>query len=273
VRADSISRAVFARARTSRQAFRSAYATATLAMLHGRWQEGLHWLTLRSEASVRAVPSVANRLSFTLDTASLAAFRGDYPGSRTIIRVGLARYPTDSMPPSERPWDELVELGAAIGDSALCRRALAGYDRDLASSARDPEGRRAYFQAHVAVAERRWTDAADLFREADRRRAIERRYAQVQMGKAYDRAGLPDSAVAYYESFLKTPDPQPLEDARWRAQTHRRLGELYEARGAAPKAIEQYNRFVELWAEADPDLQPQVAEVRKRLERLRAAVG
>jgi hypothetical protein len=48
---------------------------------------------------------------------------------------------------------------------------------------------------------------------------------------------------------------------------------LYEARGTAPKAIEQYNRFVELWAEADPDLQPQVAEVRKRLERLRAAVG
>ena len=37
--------------------------------------------------------------------------------------------------------------------------------------------------------------------------------------------------------------------------------------------MEHYERFVELWAEADPELQPQVTEVRSRLERLRARVG
>ncbi|HET8622148.1 MAG TPA: hypothetical protein VFM14_01165, partial [Gemmatimonadales bacterium] len=63
------------------------------------------------------------------------------------------------------------------------------------------------------------------------------------------------------------------EDSRWRAPTYRWLGELYESKGDAPRAIEQYNHFVELWAEADPDLQPQVLEVRGRLERLRARVG
>jgi hypothetical protein len=37
--------------------------------------------------------------------------------------------------------------------------------------------------------------------------------------------------------------------------------------------MEHYGRFVELWAKADAVLQPQVAEVRRRLERLRAQVG
>lgn len=77
----------------------------------------------------------------------------------------------------------------------------------------------------------------------------------------------------YYEKFLGTPDPFPIEDARSRAQLYRRLGELHEAAGSTRQALEHYGRFVELWAEADPSLQPQVAEVRKRLERLRAQVG
>ena len=51
---------------------------------------------------------------------------------------------------------------------------------------------------------------------------------------------------------------------------YRRLGELYEAKGAKGKATEQYRRFVDLWARADPELQRQVADVRQRLEQLGA---
>ena len=94
-----------------------------------------------------------------------------------------------------------------------------------------------------------------------------------QIGRAHDLAGHPDSAMVYYQKFLATRDGQPDEDARWRARTHRWLGELYEAKGETRQAIEQYARFVELWADADPELQPQVTEVRGRLERLRARVG
>ncbi len=155
----------------------------------------------------------------------------------------------------------------------MARQALAGFERDGAPTARDPMGRRALYSAHVALAERRWDDAVDLLHEADRRTTVFPRYALVQIGRAHDRAGRPDSAIVYYERFLGTPDPQPMVDASWRAPTHRWLGELYEARGDARKAIEQYSRFVELWSEADPELQPQVAEVRSRLGRLRAKVG
>ncbi len=50
--------------------------------------------------------------------------------------------------------------------------------------------------------------------------------------------------------------------------TLRRLGELYEHQGERQKAIGYYDRFVELWKDADPELQPVVREVRARLARL-----
>ncbi len=273
-RADSISRAAYARGRTNRQTVRGASVTGSLADMRGRWREGLRWSTRRSEALVRTDPSAENRLNFALDTAYyLAVFEGDAAKTRAVIERGLALNPVDSMPPSERPWETLAQLGSTIGDPGLARRALAGYDRDEAATARDPEGRRAFYAAHVAIAERRWDDAVRLLHEADRRTAIHYRYVSVQIARAHDLAGRSDSAIVYYDKYLTTPDPQPWEESRWRAPAHRWLGELYEARGDARRAIEQYGRFVELWSEADPELQPQVRDVRSRLERLRAKVG
>ena len=56
------------------------------------------------------------------------------------------------------------------------------------------------------------------------------------------------------------------------APAHKRLGELYEAKGDARRAAEHYSAFVELWKRADPDLQPKVAQVRTRLAALRRAL-
>ncbi len=52
------------------------------------------------------------------------------------------------------------------------------------------------------------------------------------------------------------------------APTLRRLGELHEHQGERQTAIGYYNRFVELWKDADPELQPVVREVRARLASL-----
>jgi hypothetical protein len=48
------------------------------------------------------------------------------------------------------------------------------------------------------------------------------------------------------------------------------LGQLYESMGNIDKAIENYRAFIDLWKNADPDLQPRVADARKRLARLTA---
>jgi eukaryotic-like serine/threonine-protein kinase len=59
-------------------------------------------------------------------------------------------------------------------------------------------------------------------------------------------------------------------DALYLASSLVRLGELYEARGERTRAIEYYSRFVELWKNADPELQPRVRAVKSKLEALAA---
>ena len=272
-RAVSIARAVYAQARTARQAIRSARGTGAVAYLHGRLDEGLHWMVLGDEAEEHANPSAANRLRYALDTASRAVRAGDAAGAGAAVQRGLARHPLDSLPPDERPWEMLAMLAAESGDAPLGRLALAGYERDLASSSVVPAGERAFYAAQAALAEERWDEAVRLLHEADARFGVDERYAMSQLGRAFDRLGRSDSAAVYYEKFLAIPDPFPIEDARSRAPVHRRLGELYEAAAEPRKAMEHYASFVELWAKADPVLQPQVAEVRKRLEQVRAKVG
>jgi len=65
--------------------------------------------------------------------------------------------------------------------------------------------------------------------------------------------------------FLEFAEPV---DPIFRANTHRRLAELYEAKGDTAKAVEQYRAFIELWKNADPDLQPRVTEAKRRLAQL-----
>lgn len=47
-----------------------------------------------------------------------------------------------------------------------------------------------------------------------------------------------------------------------------RLGELYEQQGQAALARDRYASFVDLWQDADPELQPAVTEARRRLRAL-----
>jgi len=47
-----------------------------------------------------------------------------------------------------------------------------------------------------------------------------------------------------------------------------RLGQLYEQMGDTAKAVANYHAFIELWKNADPELQPRVADAKRRLARL-----
>jgi hypothetical protein len=43
---------------------------------------------------------------------------------------------------------------------------------------------------------------------------------------------------------------------------------MYETKGDKQKAASYYTKFVDLWKNADPELQPKVAEVKRKLARL-----
>jgi hypothetical protein len=74
-----------------------------------------------------------------------------------------------------------------------------------------------------------------------------------------------------FQRYLNTPSWDRLaswNDPTLLAAIYKRLGELYEAKGDRPNAASYYSKFVELWKNADPDLQPRVTEVKNRLARL-----
>ncbi len=55
--------------------------------------------------------------------------------------------------------------------------------------------------------------------------------------------------------------------------TYEHLGQLYDEQGDWEKAAEYYARFVELWREADSELQPRVRAAQQRLEEIFAERG
>ena len=269
---DTLTRNVLARARTLRQTVRAAGGRAALLILRGRPTEALASQTRSSEADVRAAPSAGNRFSFAVDSAwALAGPLDRQTEARAALARGMQRVPLSSIDPSERPWADLGRLAVELRDPSIAQQALDGFVRDQAATTPDPEGRTAFFKALVAFANGRNDEAIAQMQLADDRRMTSVVYPKLFIGRAHDLAGRPDSAIVWLERFVSTPSPDMEFPALYEAGTYKRLGELYEAKGNTAKAIENYEKFVDLWKDAELALQPRVREVRARLDRLRPA--
>jgi tetratricopeptide (TPR) repeat protein len=187
------------------------------------------------------------------------------------LEAALDRFPLDSMKPLDRPYLQLAETYVSAG---MPERALVLLtEHEVASNSerrtRDDKALRHSVLGELALAEGRLDDAVAEFRQ----QAIYDTCpicSSIGLAEAFDQARAPDSAIAAYERYVKTPDLNRLSsDATWLAGALKRVGELYEARGEREMARYYYNRFVELWKDCDPQLRPQVTRVLRQL----AAVG
>ncbi|HXD23281.1 MAG TPA: protein kinase [Gemmatimonadaceae bacterium] len=272
--ADSIGLASYNTAKTVAQAVNGAGSLSSGAELRGRPQEALKWAVASDAASYKAHKSKGVELTIDLDTVYYYAAMLERPAeARAVWTRTMARVPMSQVTPAERQWTLIARIAARMHDPAMARMALDGFEHDLASQAPDADGRRAFFAGHVALAEGKWDEAIRQLEEADKRVSIFDKYAYAALAQAHDFAGHSDSAIVYFEKFVKYKDPNMNEDAQFLAGSYKRLGELYEAKGSRDSAIANYEKFVDLWKDAEPEMQPKVAEVRERLSRLRGKKG
>ncbi len=200
--------------------------------------------------------------------------------ARTVARLdaALAAHPLSGIPEQDRPYTDLARAYAVAEQPARARAMLAqfgaikdtAYYRSRMPSVHDALG-------EIAIAEKRFDAAIPEFRRGDVAAdglpdGEDGASVHFDLGRAFDLANKPDSAIAEFEAYLRTRFyGRQRSDYYALAGIHKRLGELYDAKGDTERAISHLTTFVELWKNADPELQPAVADARRRLSRLQAS--
>jgi tetratricopeptide (TPR) repeat protein/tRNA A-37 threonylcarbamoyl transferase component Bud32 len=253
---------------------------ATLDELHGRLaasrREWVQFAAMRT-AVTGEVPKPA--LFDSLDYAEGDAWYLG-PNERSVQRVErvLAGADIAKLDPLDRPYIQAARVFAMAGRPERARAVLFQFPAQVRDTAfvraAQPEVHRVL--GEIAIAEKRPMDAVVEFRRADvlPDGPVDDNPLPVlvDLGRAFDLAGRSDSAVVYFEKYLSTPHFERLfTDDRRIAGVHKRLGELYEAEGNAARAASHYAKFIELWSTADAELQPRVADVKRRLARLQSS--
>jgi eukaryotic-like serine/threonine-protein kinase len=251
-------------------------ALENLALIQGQLRRGAA-LDAQVDAMIaaRGGPPAIDGL---IEGAEDILFRGrPADGARRLDAVVAGRQWAVASP-VYRPYLEVAIWYAQGARPDRARQILARYQ------AEDPEGARApslqvdvaAALGEIALAEGKTAEAIRQFRVADIAEDgapdVCQGCAAYALARAFDQGGQADSALAQYEHYLAFPIPR-----RWDredlAAVHKRLGELYDRRHERQQAITHYEAFVEQWKDADADLQPVVAGVKRRLTELRAQEG
>ena len=202
-------------------------------------------------------------------------FRGDSARASHELDSVLASPAWNSAAPANRPYLMVASLYAMAGRARQAQKLL-DTARVAVPSMKAPDARApiAEVEGDIALAEGRTQDAVRLYREGavgpDGAPLECAACLDYELGHAFDRAGMPDSAIGYYERYLAVPTIQRLNGVApvFLPLVQRRLGELYDGRHENQKALEHYTAFVDLWRNADPELQPQVKAAKQRLAEL-----
>jgi tetratricopeptide (TPR) repeat protein len=239
---------------------------SAIAFTRGRLSEGLKLASENAEMSSRPTAP----LTASSDSAIVEAFvRESKHKALTYLEAGLARTPLSSIQQLDRPYVPLAQVYALAGRPDRAREMLGDYEKNTEGIAPDVvAATRHQLMSAIAMAEGRYLDAAREARAGDYGACTICMLPTI--GMAYDAAQQPDSAIAALTKYVESTalSNRAGSNQFFLAASYKRLGELWEAKNNREKAAHYYALFVDLWKNADADLQPKVAEVRKRLARL-----
>ncbi len=246
------------------QAF-SRFQKSNLLTLAGRLAEAERQLTEANDMNLRRGAKAAVYATGIPEMDS--RLRGRPDRAVRYMDSVLTRHPLDSLPPASRPYLKLAEFYAQAGNTSRAEQLVRDYERAVPEVFRSTDDERFSAAGAIALAKGKPQEALAALRTYREREGCNTCYLY-EIGEAFDAMRLPDSALASYEAVATLPEPVPGGRQMLLPPTYRRLGELYETKGNKQKAIEYYGKFLDLWKNADLDLQPKVKEVRKRMGEL-----
>ena len=241
-------------------------ALAGIVMTRGRLAEAArHW---RTQLALAAATGSWGRHLFGVQQLGYLQLRYHSAPrlARALMDSVLARHPLEQILPGDRPYYELARFYAALGDVPRARTLLASADSTDRALGRNRPAERSWTRGVIAFGGGRMSEA-----QTELRQAAETDFCAIcplpDLARAYEAAGERDSAIATYERYLATPWLFRYEvDAVELGWGMKRLGELYDDKGKSDKGAAAYSRLGRLWERADPDLQAEVAQVRRRDE-------
>ncbi|UCC71410.1 MAG: hypothetical protein JSV86_13570 [Gemmatimonadota bacterium] len=159
---------------------------------------------------------------------------------------------------------------ALAGDLELARDLLAAMDSLAADNDPRAGGVRNWVLAFVALQEGR---AADAVEHLDRGYVWHARPwdGRLLLAEAHAALGHLNEAIAQYDTLTGTyllNQRDRTASFPLRPLAHERLGSLYLEVGDTVSAARHLSEFIELWKDADPELQPRVDQAEQALERV-----
>ena len=197
--------------------------------------------------------------------------RQDRERALRTLDAALAEHALDRIAPMDRPYLRIAYAYALLGKAERAREKIAEYEAAVPRELRgDQTQMYSSIDGAIALNEKRFTDAIAASRKAANL-GVCSICGDWQVALAFEEAAMPDSAIARHEHFLATPDVTRMwEDGMKLGFVYERLADLYMTKGDRENAARYAGKFIELWKNADSELQPRVQAKREMLRQLGA---
>jgi tetratricopeptide (TPR) repeat protein len=189
----------------------------------------------------------------------------DTAAALEAVAAGLRRIPPEDLPFADRRYLWLVDFYSLAGEVGQARAYLKAYEAGASDDQRRVDEQDiAMARAGLEYAAGDPRDAARLYAEADEGDCT----ICTLPGRAlaWDAVGQADSAFVYWQRYLDDPQSNRMFwDQNGLGSALERAARLADELGDTEAAALYYGQFIDLWTDADPQLQPRVEAARTRL--------